>query len=239
MKRKDKEYRELANEIAESANNSFDDVKVEEDEEIQLIVASDIASVVLSNKRAYFNGEYHGASEDKVNGDIVNLDSIKRVRLKKKIYSYQKYVVLLSLGIMFFSIISLITSAKKFFAPNFSDDGSMNIIFSIMIISLIACIASFIYMIASFDAAKYDLLQFVCENKKYGIEIRNMDIYDMVHKIVLVAKQQVSLRQTKDDNVIVKSDKISSLNELSKLYEQGLICLEEFEKLKREIIDKE
>ena len=233
MKRRDKKYQACANENAEFLNQHFETIRVEEDEKIQLIVASDVASVALSDKRVYFKGQYEGESADRPNGDIANLDSIKYVDTKKKIRPYQKYIVIIFLAIIFMAVVIWLEGVRNWESPDFGET-----LLPWMLISFMISVFALIFTIASFDLASYRVLRFVLEEKKYGIEIRNMDIYDEVHKIVLVAKQKVAM-QANDKIVGNEPDKINRLMELSKLCEQGLIQTEEFEQLKKEIMDNQ
>lgn len=233
MKRRDKKYQARANENAEFLNQHFETIRVEEDEKIQMIVASDVASVALSDKRVYFKGQYEGESADRPNGDIANLDSIKYVDTKKKIRPYQKYIVIIFLAIIFMAVVIWLEGVRNWESPDFGET-----LLPWMLISFMISVFALIFTIASFDLASYRVLRFVLEKKKYGIEIRNMDIYDEVHKIVLVAKQKVAM-QANDKIVGNEPDKINRLMELSKLCEQGLIQTEEFEQLKKEIMDNQ
>ena len=83
------------------------------------------------------------------------------------------------------------------------------------------------------------MLQFVCKGHKYGIEIRNRNIYDEAQKIILVAKQKEQPIQQIQNIYSNQDDKVTRLSNLSNLYEQGLINQEEFKQLKQEIISDE
>ncbi len=231
MKRRDKKFQERANEIAAYVKQNFDSVRVEEDEEIQLIVASDKASATLSNKRVYFDGSYEGASEDTMVGDVVNLDSVKLVRTKKKMRPYQKYILIL------FALIILATVAIwKSGIDAFRNEDVVFEQFVAMFFSFLASSVASVLTIASFDFASYKVLQFVCDYHQFGVEIRNMALFDEANKLVLLALQK-GKKQPEDNVATHDPDKIGRLSELSKLYEQGLISPEEFERLKREIIN--
>lgn len=78
-----KRYAESAGRMVEDCKENFNSKKLEDSEKIKFIVASDVACLTLSDKRAYIDGNYIGSSQDK-NSDVINLDAIKRVETSKK-----------------------------------------------------------------------------------------------------------------------------------------------------------
>lgn len=75
-------YREKAEKNYYDSKNNFDKMKLESEEMLMDIIPSDVASVTLSNKRAYFRGKYLGNAQGK--NEAVNLDTIEDVRITNR-----------------------------------------------------------------------------------------------------------------------------------------------------------
>lgn len=232
---KKEKYQEQANQIVEYVKANFGGMKIEEDEEAKLIIASNIASVTLSEKRAYFNGRYTGADANKRNGEIINLDSIKSIRLKRRMDTKQKTII--SIATLLIAVAICICLGTFSNAVN-ARDIEYEQIYLILISGTIALIL-FVFVCVYWSLGKYQMLQFVCKGHKYGIEIRNRNIYDEAQKIILVAKQKEQPIQQIQNIYSNQDDKVTRLSNLSNLYEQGLINQEEFKQLKQEIISDE
>lgn len=112
-------YMESSKKMLETARENFYKTRLEANEEIQVIIPSDIACVTLSNKRAYFRGKYIGADiKSRPQGDNVNLNSIGRVYLKsrrRKSKTPDKGILVLALFIIVLMILNciLLSNQKK------------------------------------------------------------------------------------------------------------------------------
>lgn len=116
-KKKDNKARELyterANNLVELNKSNFDSKKLESSEKLKFIVASDIACLSLSDKRAYINGKYIGSDNDK-QSDIINLDTIDSVKTAQRFRSsVKKYLIAMVITLIIF-IISLNIFVPKY-----------------------------------------------------------------------------------------------------------------------------
>ena len=103
----DKRYLEAAEKILDVTKNGFDKMKLEEDETLQAIVSSDIACVTLSNKRAYFRGNYFGSNANtRHQGETVNLDAINNVCIKNRSRKTKNRRIKICIFLMILSLIA-------------------------------------------------------------------------------------------------------------------------------------
>lgn len=77
-------YEQKAQALAQNIIANFDHMKLSAEERLQALACSDTASVALSDKRAYFGGDYFGAMRDADLDDIIHVNAIHDVRLKKR-----------------------------------------------------------------------------------------------------------------------------------------------------------
>ena len=98
-------YAEAANRIVENSKQNFDSRKLESSEVLKFIVASDIACLTVSDKRAYIDGNYIGGSSTE-HSDVINLEAISSVETCKKHRSSIKRQVVVIILTIIVSVIS-------------------------------------------------------------------------------------------------------------------------------------
>ncbi len=79
-------YAQKAQQMMNGAIANFDRIKLDKEETVQAVVCSDVACVTLSEKRAYFGGNYFGLEKNAGRGDVIPMHGIRDVYLKN-IYS--------------------------------------------------------------------------------------------------------------------------------------------------------
>jgi len=104
------EHEKRAGENLQTAQENFEITRLDKSETLEMVIASEKASLTVSNKRAYFSGDYIGASNEN-STEAVNLTNIKKLKLKTKLkkefISTRKYLIS-SLVILLASIITII-----------------------------------------------------------------------------------------------------------------------------------
>lgn len=209
---------------------------------------------ILTDKACYFVGHVHQkkwfiSTVGNIQHRIVNSE-LKGIKLKDAIQLRNVIGTVLTSIIFIIDIKGTIKLVKMLSKINeYSSEISITSIFVLVfIIFIIICFFLFIYYLSHLILVREPSIQLEFSSETVIFPVYDLGELEIKRFYKSVSKaQEVIINEVKSpttnvvtmvSEVIAPKSKVESLSELSKLYEQKLITQDEFDKLKKEIIDK-
>lgn len=206
---------------------------------------------IITDKACYFVGKVYRKKGMLFFGTNIRhrivLNELKGVRTEKLSRVDIFISSILSVILTILDIKWLIYVFRKAFAyeelyyGDYEDRLGVVAIFTILIAFIMFCLTIYCFVRAFILKKTVVCLEFTSLTVSFPVCTLGAEEIDNFYKVVSEVQEQylstVTTGETSKPSAPAQEDKIQSLSELSKLYEQGMISEEEFHKLKAEVIN--